>query len=169
MLLWPLPNKPVNDPSPLAAMPASPRVEPHSQTTASLLPQRLHVSLTTSSLLSVCLILSPMSGRCSEQSSANSLKELSPLGSANSLWSFSFGAISQDYSRQNLEGTVDSVISCRMYCPLYFPHTLPLIYIFSSISTAKAFAQTITPSLLDYHKANHLVSQSPVPSRGIYS
>ena len=68
-----------------------------------------------------------------------------------------------------IEGIVDSIISCRVYRPLYFPNTLPLIYFFSSISTAKAFVQTITPSLLDYHKVDHLVSQSPVPSRGIYS
>ena len=44
-----------------------------------------------------------------------------------------FWTISRDYSREKLEGTVDSIISCRVYCPLYFPHTLPLTYFTSHL------------------------------------
>lgn len=140
-----------------------------SQTTLSLRPHGLH-SLSQLLRCSPCVWSFLLSGRCSEYSLVKTLKELSLRGSANSLSSILlFRVISQDYSRQNLEGILDSALSCRKYCPLYFPHTWNLIYSFSSTSTAKAFGQAFTPSLLNYWKADHLVSQPPVPPRGIHS
>lgn len=58
-------KQPANAPFPISCHAKLSHEGRHSQTTASLLPHRPHVSL-TSSLLSLCLILSPVSGRCSE-------------------------------------------------------------------------------------------------------
>lgn len=159
-------KQPANAPSPSAAMPSSPH--------GTAQPDYSLTSASSSTCLSHIFAALPVSDPFScvwqmlwivleSKAEGHWLTWLSKFSLILLFW-----AISRDYSREKLEGIVDSIISCRMYCPLYFPNALPLIYFFSSISTAKAFVQTITPSLLDYHKADHLVLISSPIQRDIF-
>lgn len=76
-----------------------------------------------------------------------------------------FWAISLNYWIQNMEGILDSSLSCRKYCPpTRLKSNLLLFHI-----PANASPQALITSLLDYSEADHLVFQPPVPSRAIHS